>query len=408
MWKNINKNLKYFYFLFILIASVGPLVIYNSNYFIILRIIIAAIMMLMYNIKISKNFLKLMIIWILFVFFCTLVTGTFRPTSISHFLELFIESYVLINMFGLKLFDTYIKFMVILAFISLVGWLMIIFSLDILVEIMKPLNIITIPGLETYNVIIFSIHHTVFWHSGFPRNTGFAWEPGPFSILIVLAIFFNNSLQRKTKVRDNIILVLTLLTTFSTTGYSVLFIFWLYHSLEKARRPQYFILIPIIICIFVFSFNKIDFLGDKILDSASREVYMKKRNTGEEVLTGRRLVGFPLVAQDLSHNPLIGKGLLDKAEYKHFGFVSSVYTNSTYTILSSMGLFGFFWWFYLLNKSSKRYKKIFGLNSNYCFLIMIFTASFGFNLHFWSIIICFVFFDYMYLDNKTIIELDER
>ena len=56
--------------------------------------------------------------------------------------------------------------------------------------------------------------------SGAYRNCGFTWEPGGFACFLILAIIINLA-SNKFKIRNKslMILILSLITTFSTTGY---------------------------------------------------------------------------------------------------------------------------------------------------------------------------------------------
>ena len=99
------------------------------------------------------------------------------------------------------------------------------------------------------------------------RNSGPMWEPGAFQGVINLAIFlFPTSalMQRRNKLRLLVMLV-ALLTTFSTTGYTVLFLVVLY----KIARVGGFGLVKaplfvLVLVVAVVAYTEVDFLGDKV------------------------------------------------------------------------------------------------------------------------------------------------
>ena len=99
------------------------------------------------------------------------------------------------------------------------------------------------------------------------------------------------------------------------------------------------------------------------------------------ILTGSRLSGLPLVWQDLKRNPIMGKALSLYGYYSGVGEIYSTHLNSIFTILSSMGLFGFIVWLLFLIKSTHYYCFTYHCKDILSFPIIIITTSFGFNIH---------------------------
>jgi len=105
------------------------------------------------------------------------------------------------------------------------------------------------------------------------------------------------------------------------------------------------------------------------------------------------LVGLPLVLQDLSRNPIMGTALTGVNYYEGIGDIQSTHLNSLFTITSTMGLFGLFWWLFFLTKSSIKMGHMFS-SPHLSLTIIIILGSFGFNLHTWSILWVFVMYGY--------------
>lgn len=106
--------------------------------------------------------------------------------------------------------------------------------------------------------------------TNFMRNCGPFWEPGMFAVYISIALFFNLFVYPFRGVKGNIILIISLITTFSTGGYLCgIFVLFIYILNNKKGASK---LVGVICFMVVFFFvMKLDFVGLKIseqLDSA--------------------------------------------------------------------------------------------------------------------------------------------
>ena len=107
------------------------------------------------------------------------------------------------------------------------------------------------------------------------RNCGPFWEPGAFQGFLNLSLFFELTMKQ---FRDKfwkirvIILIVTIVTTFSTGGYVVLFAILLYYfSYDKKINSVVKILFTIgCLSIFYYLYFKLDFLGQKISNDEGR------------------------------------------------------------------------------------------------------------------------------------------
>ncbi|MEN6292048.1 MAG: hypothetical protein ABFD07_08570, partial [Methanobacterium sp.] len=216
-----------------------------------------------------------------------------------------------------------------------------------------------------------------------PRNTGFCWEAGMFSVFLVLALFIRTSLLKKHIASiGSIILLIALLTTQSTTGYIAFFIYLMYYYSTKvtALKLRYTIPLIIIAIIGFYSFINLEFMQGKV------DLYLETGSYFNDygstpILTGSRLSGLPLVLQDLRINPIMGKALSPVGTYSGIGEIYSTHLNSIFTIISSMGLFGFVVWLLFLVRSTQYYCYEYHCEDVLSFPIIIILTSFGFNIH---------------------------
>ena len=107
------------------------------------------------------------------------------------------------------------------------------------------------------------------------RNCGPFWEPGAFQGFLNLSLFFELTMKQardKFWITRVAILIITIVTTFSTGGYIVLFTILIYYfSQDKTINPVFKILFTIAgLCVFYYLYYKLDFLGSKIANDEGR------------------------------------------------------------------------------------------------------------------------------------------
>lgn len=100
-------------------------------------------------------------------------------------------------------------------------------------------------------------------YASFFRNCGPFWEPGMFAVFIDIALYVNVFLLHGKRF-VNIILIVALLTTMSTGGYTGgMFILSAYAILER-KNALFSIVSVIMFFVLTYFFFKTDFLGDKL------------------------------------------------------------------------------------------------------------------------------------------------
>ena len=105
---------------------------------------------------------------------------------------------------------------------------------------------------------------------GLMRNSGPFWEPGRFTIYITLALAINLFyFKEKITSKKSLVLLLTNLTTFSTTGYvatAVLFVGYIFFS--NIKKSYKFILSVILLAV-VYYVGQLDFMTEKIAEQSA-------------------------------------------------------------------------------------------------------------------------------------------
>lgn len=139
------------------------------------------------------------------------------------------------------------------------------------------------------------------------RNPGPFWEPGAYATFLALALVFNLIITKKLLNIKSIVFIVSLITTFSTAGYFSLFILLGYYFLEGLKISLYLkmILFFLILGLFVFAYNKLDFLGQKI---SSQFDY--QNNVSLNYLDEGRFLSAKRALFTIAKYPVFGRGLV--------------------------------------------------------------------------------------------------
>jgi hypothetical protein len=177
--------------------------------------------------------------------------------------------------------------------------------------------------------------------NGFARNTGILWEPGLLQLMMNIFLFY--CIQRDKPYWLLVLVVVTVLTTSSTTGYFNLglnYLYFIYHNFKRNRKA----VISLIVITIVFS-SSIFFISDNIGDKLSGD------NTSGLARYRDYLIGVQLI----SESPILGHGLFDREYLISKSFVktieSNVFTKEYLDISEQMsggftnGLLAFFSWY---------------------------------------------------------------
>lgn len=204
-------------------------------------------------------------------------------------------------------------------------------------------------GIRYYSIGIYN--HISYNGEFINRNSGPFWEPGAFAgYLLLIPLFFIDNLVQFWKINKFkvIILFVALLTTKSTSGYIVLFFIIGYLSFFKIRyKTVKFLIIPIVFCVSFYSYNNLEFLGDKILQqnlSANRVVSSGKYSAA-------RIGSFMFDLHYIQKHPLFGNGLHSKTRYEDHPELqnrSLGHGNGFSNFIASMGLIFAFIYFYMI------------------------------------------------------------
>ena len=272
-------------------------------------------------------------------------------TFLGEYLRI-IFAVLAIRILGRNFFDMFVRFVYVFAIISLCFYVPCV--------LIKPLAYFLLDHVAKYTQCPFHRAYSDLFYDAFPsnliifnlgqitlnRNSGFYWEPGTHGGFLCLAVFIN-LFYRKEKLnsRFNLIFIITILTTLSTTTYLALFFVILaYLKNFIIRRPVISLFTLILLGAVGFvAYTKLDFLNKKIDQQIAKS---NSRQAGES-----RFSSLLSDVRTTEEHPFTGTGrAIEMRVGKKFYNVDirEVHRNNGIgVLLSTYGVFFFFFFFYL-------------------------------------------------------------
>jgi len=275
-------------------------------------------------------------------------------TTIGLFTMVF-NAYLMVKVLEDKFVDYFITVMYYIAIISLVFFIPFFFSPALghfvkysITPIFSPLNIAHSPHMT---ILVYNLSHIDIF-----RNSGPFWEPGAFAGYLFIAFMFNFVKEQIRFTKTSIILLITLLTTFSTTGFFALFIFLFFVYYKKFKHVLFKVLVTVtLISAGVYAYFSFDFLGKKIGEQIATETSKKAlynvRDTGRFVTIIRDM-------QDLEGHKLIGRGGNFATRFDNTGGKIILRSVGLTDVIVRYGIPFFILMLYLLNRSICKYLSV--------------------------------------------------
>lgn len=342
--KKIVLNKIDFIVAFLFMASSGnPLIIYSSEWFSVITMVIMFILCL-FNKKtiLTKSLIQwVLLLSMLFIVQYWVVDKVSIPADINLITKIITAS-LFATYLGGKFKWAYLHVIVALTAMSLICW---------------TLSYIDPEFLFGYE---YDRYYTIFFYNRiidfndnydmYLRNSGMFWEPGAFAgfILFVPMLFFDRlkELYHTHKMYCYILLV-GLLSTFSTTGYVVLIFLvgsiWINSANNMFSKMALFFFIAIIS---VYAFTGLDFLGAKITKQ-----FEDAQNLSSGDYSWDRFGAMKIDIEYALKHPWIGNGFLLSSRYGQLG---EYMTGTGNGFTGAINMFGFplilFYFFSVYNK----------------------------------------------------------
>lgn len=405
----------YMFMMFMWVASVSDFTSFNISKNPILMpifLVILCFYYIKYCYKSYKPLLGVLLVFIIWNVASCLKYGGYVGLNFPPFYSIII-AHVAFNIYSkndfLYLFE---KMLVMFCSLSLIVWLCANILGDSFVSLMRSISVIQPSSpTETYSFLFGLCSHI---QMGIRRNLGFTWEPGRFACWILLGMYFN-LVRNKFNIKNKpfCILFFSLLTTLSTTGYSLLAILALFILINKKSN---FTKAVIVLCV-VLAFPTVwglSIMSEKIeglmdLDAGLGAIEYHSVEDGMAIVCPQRFTGIYVSFLNFINDVFLGFNQLSNSFvsavlYKHSVIVAP--SEGIIGILAKYGIFyGGFFYFWLI-KSSSYLSSSFGYKGKLMFFLLFMGISFSYE--FWENCILMYFylcafyhkFDERYFDVK--------
>lgn len=366
------------------------LLVYNSTQssvvaFSPITLILSLLFALYLFIKNKKNIDKLFINFSL-IFFSVSIFLFFSLSRFDIFLSgymylKFLYAYLSIKNIGLDFFKNIVKIGYYGSIISLIFFFFQIINYDLTFKfvgfLQNSFDFLSFRNESFANNILFTVNSSAEF-----RNSGFMWEPKGFANFLIISIFFQLVIGSfRVFSKKILIMLIALITTFSTTGFIALFSLLIFYFLNKNLKTS-LIFFPIFILFSSIIFFNTDFLYDKIVYELSltkeyENLLYQKKDYEDDVYSLGRTGSFIVDINDLKNRPFFGYGFT-RENRTQSNFVKLIRVNGLSDLLAVYGIVGFILYFYMHHIFLKKMQN--QLNFKFApiiliTLIIIYTAS---------------------------------
>lgn len=339
-----RKLLNYTLTIFFIFISGNPF--FKGELSLIILFVFASLIFINRIGKISNGF-KLFFSLIILITILQSFKFSFFPiiTYLGFYIKI-VTSYLIIRILGLSFTKYYVKTIIFISSYSLFLYLI----SNINVNLLLPFSLNTsgfeklYPRYSFLSIFTFIPGETL-------KNAGPLWEGGAYCGYLVLALIFNYFSDIKGKNKRQLLLIISIVTTFSTTGYISTFIFFF---LVKYKEFKSFFVKILFVIIFVWggylSFTNFSFLGEKIKSQISvidDDPYFENTNS-------QRFLNVIRDYKDFEGHELIGRGMNNKTRYL-YDIEGQIRTVGITDIIVKMGLPFFILLVYMLINSIRSF-----------------------------------------------------
>jgi hypothetical protein len=360
----INTIIDYFMVLALVFVS-GNLVFDNrTSLFIVF--ILAAILFFYRKVKFDITFIYFLV-GLMVIFILQTFKFDFFPafTYVGFYIRVLIAYFILKSVIDFS--DKFVKIMYYLSIISFMFFIPIILIPgfgDFLISNFTVYARIDAGVMERYNIL--GLYTIVPGHD--LRNAGPFWEMGAFAGYLILALVISYLKKPELNTKTNIILMIAILTTQSSTAYITFLVFLAFVFNKEVKNMG----LKIILAFFMLSlsylaYTNLDFLGEKI-----EKQFEEARNlVNAPNLEGESTDRFASILKDwrdYEGHELIGRGLHDKTRFTSLydtEDVTDIRTVGSTDIIVRLGLPIFLWMLFLMYKSFSTYSKHYWKNGEY-------------------------------------------
>lgn len=350
--------------------------------------LVSIVISLSYGVKISRHFFVFIIFYLLLFFAQTLYYGTFHIKQMLLYPFNFWVAYCFVRAMKLRFLIHLEVIITFLAGVSLFIWLADVLSGGGVQSALVGYSFGELAAPErtrSYIVVQTFIFDGVDLVP--PRNSGFAWEPGAFAVFCCVGLL-SNFYRNNGSVRDNFgatILLLGLLSSQSTTGFSILGLLIIARFWSRMRGLSRGIIVPIIGGGVLVGLFALPFMQEKIVNLWSEDVgqiaYVASQSWNvNRPVTAQRFVSFQMDFADFLNNPWTGYGGRESEQFATREGINVVSISGIGKILGRFGIVGFAFFIWATARSSAHLNRIYEARSPLLLFSLIVMVSISYSI----------------------------
>lgn len=329
----------------------------NSKYvFIAFVLVLVARHHTYFNLNKGIIYYRFFAFYAIIFLFQKLVLGFVSFPSTIAFMARITLGYIIIRHVGYNFKYAFFQIIFIVSLVSLFGFAWNSLGMDI-----PAISVVETTAQysdnSSRNIILFN------QHADGHRNSGMFWEPGAFACYICLAfLFYLGNIRtllahHKWKV---IVILIALITTYSTTGYIVLFIIGVATIYIEYKKKYGAFVLPILLTfglIAYLTYENTEFMKDKMNTQVAAA---SQRDEGEFAPDRMSALIFDL--HYIGKHPLVGNGMHATTRFADHPALQKEdlgHGNGFSDFLASMGILSFLFYLFYIIRYNKNYATIF-------------------------------------------------
>ena len=348
------------------------------------------------KIPFSRNYVVSLLVFLLYAAVTSLKNHMVNPFWISQWLIWLTIAYGLCRGFGRRLFVVVETVVCHLSIIALCFWVVYLVSPGLMARIVLIFEF-SRAYAEDSNVIANMIFFTlpnVEQGLGefqlFPRNPGFAWEPGAFASMVCLGIFCN-ILRTNFRLRQNPplwVFFLALISSESTTGIMTLLLMLIVWLFANRKYGWGFVVLPLAITLF-----SLPFVSSKMFVEYESLETLDLNDAGGAL---NRTYSLMLDWQEFLRHPIIGLGGWAEGTYLARVGYEVTTISGIGEMLVRFGAIMTLLFLWLLVHSARTIRQLFSTTSAYILIVTVLGMMYSYNLWTAPLYIAFWMFGFYY------------
>ena len=303
----VNKRIFLDYSILILFISASGVPYISDPKINVLLFLMMSSIFYIRKMYLNKSFLLFTTILLLITFLQVLKFDFLSVVTIIGLFTMVFNGYFIVKILDKNFISYYINILYYMALISFVFF----FPFLLLPSLGSFVAHSIVPLFSIFN-IAHSVHETVLIynlsHIYLFRNSGPFWEPGAFAGYLLIAFMFNFIKEVNILNKKNMVFLIAIATTFSTTVFLALFIFIFLFYYKQIKNVLFKIVVVVgLLSIAFFAYTSLDFLGKKIehqIEVETSKAVLSGRNTSN---TGR-FITIIRDMRDLDGHEWVGRG----------------------------------------------------------------------------------------------------